>query len=42
MRKYVPILREDRILSKDIETAVELIRSEQLTNAIEEIVDIQD
>jgi len=42
LRKHVPMLREDRILSKDIEAVVELIRSGQLTNTVKEIVDIRD
>jgi histidine ammonia-lyase len=39
LRKHVPMLREDRILSKDIEIVVELIRSKQFTNAVKEILD---
>jgi histidine ammonia-lyase len=35
LRKHVPTLREDRVLSNDIAAVVELIRSEQLTNAVE-------
>jgi histidine ammonia-lyase len=42
LRKHVPMLREDRVLSSDIEATVELIRSEQLTNAVKEIVDLED
>jgi len=42
LRKYVPMLREDRVLSNDIETVVGLIRNEQLTNAVEEIIDMKD
>jgi histidine ammonia-lyase len=38
LRKYVPMLKEDRILSNDIEAVAELIRSEQLTNTVKEIV----
>jgi len=39
LRKYVPMLKEDRILSNDIKTVVELIRSGQLTNTVEGIID---
>jgi len=42
LRKHVPMLREDRILSKDIETVVELIRGERLADAVEETVGIKD
>jgi len=42
LRKHVPMLREDRVLSNDIKTVVALIRGEQFTNAVEEIVDIRD
>jgi histidine ammonia-lyase len=41
LRKYVPMLKEDRILSKDIQVIVGLIQSEQLTNAIGETIDVE-
>jgi len=39
VRKKVSTLREDRVMSTDIEAVVELIRSRELINAIEEAVD---
>jgi len=42
LRQFVPMLREDRVLSTDIEAVVGLIRSERLVNAIEKIVDVKD
>jgi histidine ammonia-lyase len=42
LRKHVPMLKEDRVLSNDIIAVVELIRSGQLTKAVEEIVAIKD
>jgi len=36
VRKRVSTLKEDRVMSTDIEAAAELIRSQQLVNAIEE------
>ncbi len=38
IRKKVPMLREDRVLTKDIETVVELIRSTELLHTIGRIV----
>jgi len=35
IRKKVPILKEDRVISTDIEAIVELIRSEELIDAVE-------
>lgn len=37
LRKHVPMLMEDRVLSKDMETVVRLIHSEQIMRAIEVI-----
>lgn len=42
LRKYVPMLKEDRVLSNDIKTIVELIRNGQLTKAVDEIIDMED
>jgi histidine ammonia-lyase len=42
LRKHVPMLREDRVLSNDIKAVVGLIRSGQLANAVKEIVDLED
>jgi len=39
VRKKVSTLREDRVMSTDIEAVVELIRSRELINAIEKAVD---
>jgi histidine ammonia-lyase len=41
LRKRVPMLKEDRVLSNDIQTVVELIRGGQITKAIEEIVKLE-
>jgi histidine ammonia-lyase len=38
IRKRVSTLKEDRVMSKDIEATVELIRSQQLVNAVIEAV----
>ena len=38
IRKKVPTLKEDRVMSKDIEAIVQLIRSEELVNAVEKAV----
>ena len=35
IRKKVPILKEDRVISKDIETIAELIRSGEMIDAVE-------
>jgi len=35
MRKKVSVLKEDRVMSTDIEAVVELIRSEELIDAVE-------
>jgi len=35
IRKRVPMLKEDRVMCKDVETMVELIRSEELVEAVE-------
>jgi len=41
LRKYVPVLRKDRVLSTDIKTVVELIRGEQFASAVEKIADLK-
>jgi len=39
VRKRVSTLKEDRVMSKDIEAVVELIRSRELINSIEEAIE---
>ncbi|MFQ6065205.1 MAG: histidine ammonia-lyase [Candidatus Bathyarchaeia archaeon] len=38
IRKKVPMLKEDRVMSKDIEAVMELVRSGELVEAVEEAV----
>jgi len=39
VRKRVPVLKEDRVMSTDIEAVVEIIRSRELINAIEKAME---
>jgi len=38
IRERVPLLKEDRVLAKDIETAAELVRSGELVEAVEQAI----